>query len=420
MHLQSELDAIDAVLAELSKGRNPHYHKLVNQMAQRLKGLLKEKGISLAQMISGNLGEAELIGGPAIKDSTRAVYSDTLRTVLNHLCERGLIALSYDRCIIPSTGMNPHRLPRGLRGFPEAVLGIYPPWLVPERFQRGIDNNAAVPEKVRAEFRSFAEAEKHELNERSLHCYWGNLQTLVAGLGLKSLTELGEPDAIGRLSKLIEERNYTKKTSTLNHWRKMLRHVVGARNPFDRKNDFGDFLLRLRKSRPQAPMKEGKSFRKNGKHHTLIGGEIMEERMTIAELKRLLATPIETTDFREHQEDFAARFLATLKDRPVEFWARDYGSWKLIHPCEGNEESQLYGGDGYIYNNFRESIRKNRTDKPFPRWLDTRARRYWAIRREYFAGKGDPDLKEREEPGIIRSQRPLWVDPSTGYRASQG
>ena len=422
--LEQEAKAIDAVLEEIKGKSNKHHHITVRQVGHRLQKLLKERGISIKDLIAGNLGEAEIIG-PTTDERTRALYKDALRAILRGLCERGVTALAFERCVLPAFDMNPHRDPRGLIGYPESVLGIYPEWLVPERFLKAIRRNAAVPQKVREEFRRFAEAEaKAEgeasgINERTMNCYWGNLLLFVDGLGLQSLMDLRSPEATERLVNLIKERGYARRTSTLAHLRRVLRFFMGLRNPLDLKDEFGHYLIRVPKTGRKPVIKEGASFVKNKTRHAVVGGMVMEARLPITAMKRLLATPIASTDFRRRQEDVLARFLAVIKDRPVECWARNHNSWVLHDAIEGNEESRLFAGDGIVRTNYRDSVKKSRPDKPFPKWLAERLKALWKIRREHFAKRGDCDLRVRPAQGLLNAGVALWADPRSGQRASQ-
>lgn len=441
MTRNNDVAAIDAVLGELKTSASPGHFNAIRQAGTRLKGFLSEQGITLRQMIDGDLGEAEVCGGPDAAASSRDQYKGALRAILDKLCENCVLELAYGRCVVPADGMSPHRDTRGLLGYPEAVGGIYPAWLIPERFRRGIKHNASVPAKIKREFQEFAAQIRRDaedeggINEKTLTCYWENIRDLALSGRLNSLHDLEGVAGVEKLQGIIDARpSFTGKTSTVNHWRRVLNKVLGNQSPFRAKNEEGDFSLRLRKAGKRVVVAEGKRFRKRGKLFEVIDGEMRGCCITFRELRHLVhfdnkrtkgwrkAAPVVFEDiFRQAQEDALVKVCCLIKDRPAERWAHNWMDWKLFRAEPYDSEGRLYDGDGLIYNNFRDSSKKIRPDKPFPKWLAFHLERgLWPIRRAHFARRGDCDQRATQETGILRSGAPMFVDPRTGRRATTG
>ncbi|UPT73212.1 MAG: helix-turn-helix domain-containing protein [Elusimicrobiota bacterium] len=428
---EKELTAIDQVIEEMRPRLNASYFSTTRQVALRLKRFLSENSLTLAEMIERNLGQ-QIAGPEGGSPQARDLNKNCLRGVLEVLCAKGLIALAFDKCIFPAPeDMSPHRDPRGMLGYAEAVTSLYPKWLIPERFQRAIDANAAMPKAVREEFRVFARELGDDLNEASLRTYWGNVTVLVASTGIQSLDDLGGERGVPLLQKAIIERGFKEKTSTLVHWRRILDSILGPRSPFALNDDRGVPLIKAPKADRKPVIAEGRSFHKNHKKHKVINGIITECRIRPADLRRLVhyeskalkewksaKTDLLPELFRAAQEDVLVKFWCIIKDRPVEAWSRNVTDWKLYLPQADNPDSQLFNGDGVILNNYRESVRKARPDKPFPKWLGRRLEELWRVRRAYFATKGDCDNVPSKDVGLLRVGVPLWVDPRTGARVT--
>lgn len=420
---EEDFQALDQVLEELRACLDPNYFSTMRQVALRLRRFLEESGLTVQQMVDRDLGQ-RIAGSATNTEASLDLCKNCLRSILEGLCKKGRLALAFERCVLPARNLNRHADPRGLTGYPEAVTGIYPKWLVPERFQRAIDHNAAVPAKVRQEFRAFAEKLKKKLNEASLLCYWEKTRDLALATGVQSLTELRGKPGIEKLRKVIEVREYDQKTTTVIHWRRILRVILGSQSPFQMKNARGEWRLEL----PEPAFKpEGAG----NKRHKLIDGVRVECRMRGGDLKKLTHYENPKTKrykdlpegelaeaFRDAQEDLLVKFWCILKDRPAELWAHNIDDWKLYAPQPDNPDFQMFNGDGEILNNFRESIKKSRPNKPFPKWLDRRFREFWQLRRAYFGTKGNRDQEPSQETGLLRPGVPLWVDPRTGRRAS--
>lgn len=427
---EKELAAIDQVIEEFRPRLNSSYFSTTRQVALRLRRFLEKNGLTLKQMVDQDLGQ-EIVGAADGAESSRDLCKNALRSVLEALCKKGHLALAFERCVLRADGLSRHADPRGLTGYPEAVTGIYPRWLIPERFMRGIENNAEAPTEVREEFKSFAEKLKGKLNEASLNCYWGQTRDLAKVSGIQSLRELSGQAGIAKLQEVIESRRYNQKTSTVTHWRRILKAVLRDQSPFRMKDADGEWIIKIPDVPRNPVIAEGGSFHKNGKRHQVIDGIVTENRIKAADLKRLVHYENPRTKkwreaavagraelYREAQEDLLVKFWAIEKDRPVELWAHNWGDWKLYTAQAENLDSQLFDGDGELLNNFRESTVKSRPHKPFPKWLAKRLQELWLLRRAFFAGKGDCDEELSQETGILRPGVPLWADPRTGRRAS--
>lgn len=428
---KAELEAIEAVVAEQSRRRSGSYTYETARVGRRLGDFLTKNRMSLRAFVAANEGQE--IAGTEDDPSPRKELMGVLRGLLEALCAKGFLELAYERCVLPADGMEPHADPRGLKGFAEAVTGIYPMWLVPERFKRAIDYNAEVSAVVRGEFRAFADKHKKKLNEKTLNCYWETIRNLAKSTEIQSLKELEGYAGVAKLQGIIDARNFCTTTSTLIHLKRILGAMFKEQSPFKMKDASGDLAVTV----PDAPInpviKDGASFHKNGKRHKVIKGEVMECRIRSHDLKKLVhfedpafkvwreASPSELARlYRVAQEDALVKFWAIIKDRPAELMAHNINDWKLIVAQDEDPDSQMFDGDGYIFNNYRESTKKQRPTKPFPRWLAKMLRELWLLRRAYFATKGDCDNLQSQEIGLLRSGVPLWVDTRTGRRASDG
>lgn len=428
---KAELEAIKEVVAEQSRRRSGSYTYETARVGRRLGEFLIKNKMSLRAFVASNEGQ-EIAGTPD-DASPRKELMGVLRGLLDALCAKGFLELAFDLCVLPANEMEPHADPRGLKGNPEAVTGIYPMWLVPERFKRAIDYNAEVSAAVRGEFRAFAEKHKRKLNEKTLICNLETIRNLAKSTEIQSLKELEGHAGVVKLQGIIDARNFCATTSTLIHQKRILGAMFKEQSPFKMTDASGDPAITV----PDAPInpviKDGASFHKNGKLHKVIKGEVMECRIRSHDLKKLVhfedpafkawreASPSELARlYRVAQEDALVKFWAIIKDRPAELMAHNINDWKLIVAQEDDPDSQMFDGDGYIFNNYRESTKKQRPTKPFPRWLGTVLRELWRLRRAYFAAKGDCDNLQSQEIGLLRSGVPLWVAPRTGRRASDG
>lgn len=429
--VQSELQAI-AEVTDLIVQRRSGMGKLeVARVGKRLQAFLTKNGLSLRDMIDRNMGQA--IAGTEEDPTPREGLSSCLRSILDELCSKGVLALAYDRCVFTMADLEPHRNPGGQDGFSEAIQGVYPDWLIPERIRRGIRHNSRVPAAVKSEFAAFAKRlESDGLNERTLWSYWENVRDLALETGVDSITELGGQEGARRLREIFVTRKFHKQTSTVNHWRRVLNEILQSRSPFKVLGADGRPALDIPKKSARPKMAEGKTFHKGGKRHILLNGQIRETRIPFSAIYKIVhfeSTALSTWRsapperlpalFAEAQEDVLAKFWGIIKHRPAELWSQNVGDWKMYPAQAHNPDSERFDGDGEILNNFREGRRKPRASKPFPKWLARLLERLLKLRRAAFAGRGDCDQRQEKATGIIRIGVPLWVD-RTGARASDG
>lgn len=429
--LPAELEAIKAVVEEQGKRRSGSYRNETERVGRRLQEYLVAHRMTLKAFVAANTGQE--ICGTESDPRPRPELMGVLRGILEELCEKGHLALAFDRCFIPADGLDRHMTSRGLEGFPEALTGVLPGWLIPERFMRGIKNNAGVPPAVREEMAVFAQKSKRKLNEKSQVLYWGTARKLAKDTAIKSLKELQGPEGAAKLHAYIEAMKYDSSTSTVVHIRHIFHKLFGEESPFKLRGPDKELLIQVPEPPLNPVIKEGSRFRKNKKRHEVIGGVVMECRIRSADLKRMVQAKDQALDdwrkapqkelgrlFREAQENELVKYWAIIKDRPAELRAHNVSDIKLVEADANSPDSQALAGDGYILNNYRESTKKSRPDKPFPKFMGKRLNALWLLRRAFFKTKGDCDLKPSKEIGILRVGVPLFVDPRTGQRASDG
>lgn len=428
---EGEGKAIAEVVAMYAQRRSGSGRFEVLRVGERLQQFLSRNSLTLKEMVSKNLGHE--VAGTAKDPTPREELKGCLRGILNELCGRGLLALEYERCAFSVKGLVRHRNPVGLRGYPEAIKGVYPEWLIPMPIRRGFENNAQVPERAKSEFAAFAKRMELEgLNEATLWGYWENFRDLVLDMQVQSVTELEGAAGANKIKPIILRRGFTKGTSTIAHWRRILGEMLQAGSPFKATVASGDLVLKVPK-RPVKPIvAEGRSFHQGGKRRKVIAGIIMETRLRFPELRRLVhfrsdalagwrkANPSLFPDlFAEAQEDALVKFWCIIKDRPVELWAHNFGDWKLYPADAHDPEGKMFDGDGEIFNNYREGVKKERPNKPFPKYMARHLKALRELRTAAFAPKGSCDQHPGAGTGLIRLGVPLWVDPRTGRRASQ-
>lgn len=429
--LKPALARLDEFLAQrLASPLSRAQKDQTRQGVDHLRQALTEVDIPLAEFVADD-GLAAYIDAleKRVSPGYMAHLMDIWRQAFRFMCEKKLLALDYARCAVPSYEKDPHDFSKCERGFPEALLGIYPESIVPRHTARSIRSNEAVAPEVRREFRLMIPNIKDRRRDATSVAWWNLVRQLALDLKLKSLKELEDIAGAARFMDYFLRRGYVRSASTVRKARMLYIHLerLGlARNPFNLTSKQGEvtgYVIDFQRLPVTSPKQKFRRVR--GKRTTKIDGvdtvcsHTTKEMRAIAEygnpaLKSWRRQPPEKLEsvYREALENLIARTVLFYPPRPIEFWSMNYKCWSELDQADSN-------GDCVIHNNAFEHKRKRRPDRAVPATYVHELEELWQLRRARFASIGDPDLKDSFGPGMLQPGVAMWAHPKTGRRLSR-
>jgi hypothetical protein len=351
------------------------------------------------------------------------------RFAFRDLCRKGLLALDYGLCVVPADEKDPHDFEKCERGFPEAVLSVFPRCIVPKCTAKAIKANAAVPDEIKKEYRQLIANVVECKRDSTRAVYWFIFRQISHDMKIKSFKrDLASEAGAERLMQYFIRMKYVRGAGVIMRIRtvfSILKRAGLMDNPFDLKKETPTGLKYVIDfhALPETSPKQ-KFLKHNGRRHTKVDGVLVECRLRDEDigkireygnpqLKAWKKSPPEERErlFRESQENMIARTVLFHPPRPLELWSMNHGEWGPVEDDRNHEYAMLF-------NNGHEHRRKRRPDRVVPKTYIHELEALWELRRALFAGRGDVDLKESYSPGMRRAGVAMWANPRTGVRVS--
>ena len=428
--LTDVLAALDEFLAERTASHLSDDQKAMTKTGiKHLKAAMAEAGVPLLDFVSSD-GLAPYIARESQKWSVQYLnhLRDIWRQSFRHLCRKGFLALAYDRCVVPAQEQkDPHRFDRCERGYPEAWLGVYPRSILPPPTLKSIEANAKVSDGVKHDYDLVQENTNELKRDATRAVYWFLIRQMALDMNLGSLRELGTVEGAVRLGAYFVTQGYHRHSNTIMKIRTIFNTLqalgVCEENPFKMKHRVGEVLrwaIDFSKL-PEVSLKQ-RYLRINGKRHIKDQGQMVECWLHPDEVKKISAfgnPALQSWDglserelegrFREAQENEIARTVLFNPSRPLELFALNWKDWTVLED-DPNKEFMM------LLNNAIAHARKRRPDRVVPVSYVRALEQLWRLRRAAFAAKGDMDMKESFNMGLLRPGIALWVNPKTGAR----
>lgn len=334
------MGALDEFLARrMASSLGPDQKAQTRQGVEHLENALVDAGIPLEEFVADDglvayVDELEKRVSPGYL----AHLSDIMRQAFRFMCSKGLLALDFSRCAVPSQEKDPHDFSKLESGFPECFEGIYPASLMLRHTARSIRMNRAVPKEIVEEFRLVVANIPDLKRNATAAAWWFVIRQLALDMRLKSLKELCTVEGACRLMDYFLRNGYVQDAITIRKLRSWFKHMenLGLSDPpFKlkvRKGGVIKYVIEFRR----LPARTAKQhfFRIHDRRHTRIDGEGVECCHTTDEMRKIAQygnlalkgwrsrRPEELPEvFRDAQDIVIARTGVFYPPRPIEFWS---------------------------------------------------------------------------------------------------
>lgn len=381
----------------------------------------------------------------SLSKRTQSDHEDALRYYLEELCRAGLTDLSWSRCVIPvpvtdpdhpeeqPQAKDPHRPEQVQRGLEEALLGIFPWFLIPENRRKVIVRHRGLPPRVVEEFRRVVRHRGRAWTDSNAVKYLELLEDFVFEVRVRSLTTLAGRRGARRVMGWMIRRGFSRGSDVIRDLQSLFKFLGEARvlppkhNPFQQWTKTGYRAIDFHQL-PDTP-KRTRLRSIEDEVCIRVGDEWVPDRLPQEELAKIEQHLLTWPDHPEShrcregrawfgrlQEDLIVKVLAgvTSTQRAADLLALNVDQFTETVRVRSAFKGKI------VRSNYRPSRTKRRGPKGWPDALLEDLDRLLALRAVVFAAAGRPDMTPSKPTGTLKAGAALFVNPKNGARLTYG